>query len=361
MTYAAPGAFAPVFHPESELDTALAAYEVDRPTLFIDVDRVAQQYHALKRGLGFAQIHYAVKANPTREIIERVVAVDRQRAGVVTGVEIGSAAIGQDQTTGEIVVNLELKSTGSRLFDEYADEVYRFPNPNDRLFAIVLDGIVESAPSINAPRFGGQAQISGNFTVEEATNLVTVLKFGSLPLEIREVGFSSISATLGLDFLNQTLLAGAIGIALVFAFMLLYYRVPAIVARRAETTLQMASGPNVSANLDEAAALVGSRVLLDGGTLYVPPGLVIPILPFAVIGELSGEQWLSRTDDNGLLFGLTGGALLAGDDPSAPMDDDRTVRFWRDGDDLARASMASLMGESTVILNGDVTGEGDGV
>jgi outer membrane lipoprotein-sorting protein len=47
-------------------------------------------------------------------------------------------------------------------------------------------------------------------------------------------------------------------------------------------------------------------------------------------------------------------ALLTGDDPSAPMDDDRTVRVWRDGDDLARASMASLMGESTVILNGDV-------
>jgi len=146
------------------------------------------------------------------------------------GTEIDAARIGQDQTTGEIVVNLELKATGSRLFDEYADEVYRFPNPNDRLFAIVLDGIVESAPSINAPRFGGQAQISGNFTVDEATNLTTVLEFGSLPLEIREVGFSSISATLGLDFLNQTILAGAIGIALVFIFMLLYYRVPGIVA-----------------------------------------------------------------------------------------------------------------------------------
>ena len=146
------------------------------------------------------------------------------------GTEIDAARIGQDPQTGEIVVSLELKSSGSALFDEYADQVYRFPNPSDRLFAIVLDGVVESAPSINAPRFGGQAQISGNFTIEEANNLVTVLRFGSLPLEIREVGFSSISATLGLDFLNQTILAGIIGIALVFAFMLLYYRVPGIVA-----------------------------------------------------------------------------------------------------------------------------------
>ena len=88
-------------------------------------------------------------------------------------------------------------------------------------------------PVIQATRFGGRAQISGGaagFMPSEAQSLVTVLKFGSLPLEIREVGFSSISATLGLDFLNQTLLAGAIGIALVFAFMLLYYRVPGIVA-----------------------------------------------------------------------------------------------------------------------------------
>ena len=140
------------------------------------------------------------------------------------GTEIAAARIGQDPTTGEVVVNLELKETGARLFDEHADENF------GEFFAIVLDGIVESAPSINARRFGGQAQISGNFTIEEANNLVTVLRFGSLPLEIREVGFSSISATLGLDFLNQTILAGIIGIALVFAFMLLYYRVPGIVA-----------------------------------------------------------------------------------------------------------------------------------
>ena len=141
-----------------------------------------------------------------------------------TGVEIANARIGQDPTTREIVVNLELKETGARLFDEHAEAHY------GEQFAIVLDDIVQSAPTINATRFGGNAQISGNFTADEATNLVTVLKFGSLPLEIREVGFSSISATLGLDFLKQTVLAGVIGIALVFAFMLLYYRVPGLVA-----------------------------------------------------------------------------------------------------------------------------------
>lgn len=69
MTYVAHGAFAPV----SRLDSALDMIEVDRPTLVLDVERVAFQYHQLKQGLGRAHIHYAVKANPTREIIERLV------------------------------------------------------------------------------------------------------------------------------------------------------------------------------------------------------------------------------------------------------------------------------------------------
>ncbi len=71
MTYVAQGAFAP----SSRLDAFAATAVVDRPTLVLDIERVAGQYRALKAGLGFAHIHYAVKANPTREIIERLVAL----------------------------------------------------------------------------------------------------------------------------------------------------------------------------------------------------------------------------------------------------------------------------------------------
>ncbi|GKY88564.1 type III PLP-dependent enzyme [Sinisalibacter aestuarii] len=69
MTIAAQGAFAP----STRIDSFAATALVDRPTLVLDIDRVEAQYHALKVGLGFAHIHYAVKANPTREIIERLV------------------------------------------------------------------------------------------------------------------------------------------------------------------------------------------------------------------------------------------------------------------------------------------------
>jgi ornithine decarboxylase len=71
MTYVAQGAFAP----SSRIDCFAATAVVDRPTLVLDVDRVEAQYHALKLGLGFAHIHYAVKANPAREVIERLVSI----------------------------------------------------------------------------------------------------------------------------------------------------------------------------------------------------------------------------------------------------------------------------------------------
>ncbi|MAM61682.1 type III PLP-dependent enzyme [Maritimibacter sp. UBA3975] len=69
MTYVAQGDFAPI----TRLETAVQSMSVDRPTLVLDVDRVEYQFHQLAQGLGRANIHYAVKANPTREIIERLV------------------------------------------------------------------------------------------------------------------------------------------------------------------------------------------------------------------------------------------------------------------------------------------------
>jgi len=97
------------------------------------------------------------------------------------GADIAGAAIAPDQTTGEIVVNLEFSDEAARLFDEYATEHF------GEQFAIVLDGEVMSAPFLSARRFGGEMQISGDFTMEEASGLLTVLRFGSLPLEIADV------------------------------------------------------------------------------------------------------------------------------------------------------------------------------
>ncbi|CAN5782125.1 protein translocase subunit SecD [soil metagenome] len=143
---------------------------------------------------------------------------------IFSGSQIDSATAAFNNV-GERAVDLRLKEEGARIFDAYAAQHF------GEQFAIVLDGIVQSAPTINAARFGGQAQISGGFSTQDEVNaLVTVLRYGALPNAIEEVSFSKISPTLGLNFLQQSLLAGAIGIALVFAFMLIHYRLPGVVA-----------------------------------------------------------------------------------------------------------------------------------
>ncbi|MEP7158208.1 MAG: protein translocase subunit SecD, partial [Chloroflexota bacterium] len=143
---------------------------------------------------------------------------------VFSGDQVDSATPGFTQA-GVRAVDFILKDQGARLFAQYTRE-----HTNER-FAIVLDGNVISAPVINEPITNGRGQISGGFGSQADVNsLVTVLKYGALPNAIEEVSFSKISPTLGLDFLRQSLLAGSIGLALVFVFMLLHYRLPGVIA-----------------------------------------------------------------------------------------------------------------------------------
>jgi preprotein translocase subunit SecD len=150
-----------------------------------------------------------------------------QFPALFSGEELSSAAIGQDQT-GKRVVTFNLKPTGAKLFEDYTRANI------GKFFAIVLDGNVISAPSIENAIPGGNVQISqggiGGYPLKEAQELVTVLQFGSLPFPIQELSNVTISATLGEQFLNKSLLAGAVGILLVMLFMLIYYRLPGLVA-----------------------------------------------------------------------------------------------------------------------------------
>ncbi|MFL5640750.1 MAG: protein translocase subunit SecD [Chloroflexota bacterium] len=144
-----------------------------------------------------------------------------------SGDQVSSATVGTDQN-GRPAVNFVLKDTGKGLFADYTrDHIGQY-------FAITLDNRVISAPVINDSIPNGNVQITGGglggFSGKEATDLVTVLKFGSLPFPITALSSEQISATLGTQFLNQTILAGLIGIALVITFMLIYYRLPGGVA-----------------------------------------------------------------------------------------------------------------------------------
>ncbi|HEY7827155.1 MAG TPA: protein translocase subunit SecD, partial [Candidatus Limnocylindrales bacterium] len=142
------------------------------------------------------------------------------------GTAITSATASTDQN-GQPVVDYELSSDAADKFATYTT------NNVGNFFAIVLDGTVISAPSIQSPIPGGHGQITvgtSSAAQAEVNNLVTVLKYGSLPFPIQEVQGTTISATLGQAFLTQSLLGGAIGIGLVFLFMMLYYRLPGVLA-----------------------------------------------------------------------------------------------------------------------------------
>ncbi|MEO5884330.1 MAG: protein translocase subunit SecD [Candidatus Limnocylindrales bacterium] len=145
-----------------------------------------------------------------------------------SGDQVASAAVGTDGQGSGLAVDFVLKDEGAKLFADYTGTHI------GEYFAIVLDGAVISAPVINSAIPNGQVQISsggiGGFPAKEANELVTVLKFGSLPFPIQELSSEQISATLGEAFLNQSLLAGLIGILLVMTLMLVYYRLPGVVA-----------------------------------------------------------------------------------------------------------------------------------
>jgi preprotein translocase subunit SecD len=94
---------------------------------------------------------------------------------------------------------------------------------------ITLDGLVIASANIQS-QISGQGQITGSFTQDEATAVVNTLKYGALPVVLEKASESTVSATLGQDAVDRSLLAGAIGIGVVILFMLLYYRLPGLLA-----------------------------------------------------------------------------------------------------------------------------------
>ncbi|MQA93300.1 MAG: protein translocase subunit SecD [Streptosporangiales bacterium] len=148
----------------------------------------------------------------------------------VEGKEISNAQAGLDSATGaQWVVNLDFNGTGTRQFGDVTTRVVNLQPPRNQV-AIVLDGRVVSAPQINEPITGGTAQITGDFTEQEAKDLANVLKYGALPLEFEKSSIEEVSATLGSDQLRGGILAMIIGMVLVVLYCLLYYRALGLVA-----------------------------------------------------------------------------------------------------------------------------------
>ena len=135
----------------------------------------------------------------------------------------GLATTSQGATTGEWVVNLTFNSRGTAEFAKISQRLVGLTGSQNQ-FAIVLDGRVISAPTMNAAITNGKAQISGSFTEDSSKQLAGQLKFGALPVNFAVQSQQTISATLGSSQLIAGLVAGLIGLVLVFVYALFQYR-----------------------------------------------------------------------------------------------------------------------------------------
>jgi preprotein translocase subunit SecD len=142
---------------------------------------------------------------------------------LIEGNQLTTAVAGIPQNNVNWVVNLEFNPQGAAAFEQATREISQKSEPQNR-FAIVLDGVSISAPSVNEAIPGGRAEISGNFTQKSATELANVLKYGALPLAFDVSEVNNVSATLGGEQLRAGIIAGIIGLVLVVGYCFLYYR-----------------------------------------------------------------------------------------------------------------------------------------
>ena len=140
-----------------------------------------------------------------------------ERRAIITGDMIADAQQGFDPEDGRPVVNIRFDGTGSQRFARVTQQNVGKP------FAIILDNAVISAPAINEPILGGNAKISGSFTVESANALAISLRSGRLPVDLTVIQESTVGPELGQDSIQLGLIAGAVGSGLVLLYMFLSY------------------------------------------------------------------------------------------------------------------------------------------
>lgn len=142
----------------------------------------------------------------------------------LTGADLSSAGVVFDRNTGKPSISIQFTLEGGGKFEKITGEVVGKP------LAIVLDGEVISAPVVQEKISGGSAQITGNFTLDEAKQLSIQLNAGALPVPISLVEERTVGATLGGQSVNHSIRAGVIGIAVVALFMVVMYRALGLIA-----------------------------------------------------------------------------------------------------------------------------------
>lgn len=236
---------------------------------------------------------------------------------VMTGAGLQAAAAGLDNS-GKWIIQFELTTEGGAVFGPYTGANIGQP------MAIVLDGIVLSAPTIRA-RLDSGGIIEGNFDEESARTLALQLRSGALPIPLRVISSETVGATLGQESVNLSIRAGIIGVIVILAFLLLNYRLPGIAA---------------------ALALLVFIALNLAIFKLIPITLTLP----AIVGFLISIG--SAVDGNILIFERLREELRAG----KPVDDAVQEGFSRAWSSIRDSNFSTILITAVLFLFGQTPG-----
>jgi preprotein translocase subunit SecD len=218
-----------------------------------------------------------------------------KKQAALTGDLLSDAKVNIDSRFSEPYVSLSFNAAGAKLFEEITGA-----NVKKRL-AISLDNTIYSAPGIQEKIAGGNAQITGSFTMEDAKDLSIVLRAGALPAPMKMLQNVTVGPSLGRDSIEAGKTAGIIGTIAVVVFMIFYYRISGIIAD--------------FALLLNIILLLGAMASLNS-TLTLP-GIAGIILAIGM-----------AVDSNVLMFERMRDELRAGKTPRAAVDSGYSKAFW---------------------------------
>ena len=229
----------------------------------------------------------------TGEVTKRPILLKKET--LMTGDLLTEAKVTIDQRFNEPYVSLTFNAAGAKLFEDITAA-----NVKKRL-AIILDGSVYSAPVIQERIAGGNAQITGRFSMDEAKDLTIVLRAGALPAPIKMLQNVTVGPSLGEDSIQAGARAAIVGTILVVLFMIVYYRLSGVIAD---------------------LALVLNIVLLLGAMAFLNATLTMPGIAGVILAIGMA------VDSNVLMFERMRDELKAGKTPRAAVDSGYDKAFW---------------------------------
>jgi preprotein translocase subunit SecD len=146
----------------------------------------------------------------------------------ITGKDVDSASVDFDPQTGNPIVSLQLKGGDSTT--RFGEVTTRINQSGSQLVTMLDQDIIFGPATVSNPITDGKAQLQGNFTVDQAKQIASLINAGALPVPISLVQQQTVGATLGQDSIAHSIVAGIIGLSIVALFMILYYRLLGVVA-----------------------------------------------------------------------------------------------------------------------------------